>query len=148
MNFSSGPPNALLTALFGSGFGACNVSQGCSRIVLRDLATREFNAFLWFFLIAITGFLANKVVKLLRLWAKANCIPGPPSPSFYGHSKLISRENLTGQLNFFENLILVWLPRKLPVTQREIKVQWNIIELWMITLLVFLAFFRLFIEFT
>lgn len=75
-------------------------SEACNRVLLRDLANREFNAFLWFSLIAVTAFLLSRVVKLLCLWAKARSIPGPPCPSFYGHCKLISRENFTGPCSF------------------------------------------------
>lgn len=88
----------LLCALFPArfSFDACEESP---RIMLRDLAAREFNAFLWISLIAITAVLISKVFKLLRLWRKGNRIPGPPCPSFHGHGSLISRENLTGQFN-------------------------------------------------
>ncbi|KAF3434225.1 hypothetical protein FNV43_RR25328 [Rhamnella rubrinervis] len=124
MNSSHGAPNGLLTALFRSGSGGCSDSRECYRIVLRDLAAREFNAFLWFFLIAITAFLANKVVKLLRLWAKADCIPGPPCPSFHGHSKLISKENLTDFLSNshekYGSVVKLWLgPTQLLVSIKD-----------------------------
>lgn len=76
-----------------------------SKQLMKDLATREFNAFLWISLIAITALLLRKVVKLFRLWVQARNIPGPPCPSFYGHSNLISRENLIGMFLQF--------PRKL-----------------------------------
>lgn len=123
-----GAPNALLlTALFRSGSGGCGNSQGCYRIVLRDMAAREFNAFLWVFLIAVTAFLTSKVVKLLSLWAKANRIPGPPSPSFYGHSKLISRENLIGQsVRFSFDLLFVSRDNYQLLKNENKKVQWNL----------------------
>lgn len=95
---SSSPLGALFCALFPS----CD--SEIPRVLLRDLAAREFNAFLWISLIAITSLLIAKVFKLLRLWRRGNRIPGPPCPSFYGHRNLISRETLTGQLHFFHSL--------------------------------------------
>lgn len=77
--------------------GICN-SQETSQF-LRDFVAWEFNAFLWISLIAVTALLLRKVFKLFRLWAQARKIPGPPCNSFYGHSKLISRENLTGRFD-------------------------------------------------
>ena len=77
-------------------------SSNCnSQELLRDFATRELNAFLWISLIAITALLLRKVAKLFKLWAQARKIPGPLCSSFYGHSNLISRENLTGQFSIF-----------------------------------------------
>ncbi|KAJ7949409.1 putative Cytochrome P450 [Quillaja saponaria] len=81
--------------------------------LLRDLATREYNAFLWFALISITVLLLGEVVRLLRVWVKAKKIPGPPCPSFYGHCKLISRENFTDLLaeshEKYGSLVKLWL---------------------------------------
>ena len=77
-------------------------SSNCnSQELLRDFATRELNAFLWISLIAITALLLRKVAKLFKLWAQGRKIPGPLCSSFYGHSNLISRENLTGQFSLF-----------------------------------------------
>ncbi|KAH7536611.1 hypothetical protein FEM48_Zijuj03G0003100 [Ziziphus jujuba var. spinosa] len=128
MKPSFGASDSSLTALFWSGgSGGCvGDPQECSRIVLRDLATREFNAFLWLFLITITALLMRKVVKLLRLWFKGHRIPGPPCPSFFGHSKLISRENLTDYLSDvhekYGSAVKLWLgPTQLLVSIKDPK---------------------------
>ncbi|KAG5033420.1 hypothetical protein JHK85_017402 [Glycine max] len=63
--------------------------------LLRDFATREFNAFLWLCLVAVTTLLLRRLFNLFRLWHRAKTIPGPPSPSFFGHCKLFSRQNFT-----------------------------------------------------
>ncbi|XP_011655532.1 tabersonine 16-hydroxylase 1 isoform X1 [Cucumis sativus] len=98
-------------------------SQQKSRI-LRDFVTREVNAFLWFFLIAITAVLISKVVALFKLWSKAKLLPGPSCPSFYGHSKVISRRNLTDILydshKKYGPVIKLWLgPMQLLVSVKE-----------------------------
>ncbi|KAG7012844.1 Cytochrome P450 [Cucurbita argyrosperma subsp. argyrosperma] len=100
----------------------CNSDQN-SRI-LRDFVTREVNAFLWFSVIAITAVLINKVVALFRLWSKAKLLPGPPCPSFYGHSEVISRRNLTDLLNDshkqYGPVVKLWLgPMQLLVSVKE-----------------------------
>lgn len=68
--------------------------------LLMDYAVREINALLWLFLIVVTALLLQRIVALLRLWDTGRRIPGPPCPSFFGHSKLISAsgsgDNLTG----------------------------------------------------
>ncbi|XP_008231615.1 PREDICTED: alpha-humulene 10-hydroxylase-like isoform X1 [Prunus mume] len=99
-------------------------SEACNRVLLRDLANRELNAFLWFSLIGVTAFLLSRVVKLLCLWAKARSIPGPPCPSFYGHCKLISRENFTEVLSDlhkkYGSVVKLWLgPTKLLVSIKD-----------------------------
>ncbi|KAK7273750.1 hypothetical protein RIF29_14813 [Crotalaria pallida] len=73
----------------------CNTTATTSSELLRDFATREFNVFLWLSLIVITALLLRKLFTLFNLWFKAQYIPGPPSPSFFGHCHLISRQNLT-----------------------------------------------------
>ncbi|PON78176.1 Cytochrome P450, E-class, group I [Parasponia andersonii] len=103
----------LLSVLFPSRSNACANSDESPRVLLKDLVTREFNAFLWISLIAITVLLVRKVFKLLRLWSMASRIPGPPSPSFYGHCKLISSENLTDFLSNshekYGSVVRLWL---------------------------------------
>ncbi|RVW96978.1 hypothetical protein CK203_032278 [Vitis vinifera] len=90
---------------------------------LRDYAATQINAFLWISLIAVTLLLLRKLFKLFALWAKGSRISGLPCPSFYGHSKLISETNLTGEAWFTglcrflgiqvaEALGCVWLLRK------------------------------------
>ncbi|KAK7322559.1 hypothetical protein VNO77_25945 [Canavalia gladiata] len=66
--------------------------------LLRDFATREFNAFLWLFLVVITTLSLTKLFSLFNLWLRAKTIPGPPSPSFLGHCKLFSNKNFTDVL--------------------------------------------------
>uniref|UniRef100_A0A2N9GUD8 Uncharacterized protein n=1 Tax=Fagus sylvatica TaxID=28930 RepID=A0A2N9GUD8_FAGSY len=95
-----------------------------SKQLMKDLATREFNAFLWISLIAITALLLRKVVKLFRLWVQARNIPGPPCPSFYGHSNLISRENLIDVLSVahkkYGSVVRLWLgPTQLLVSIKD-----------------------------
>ncbi|XP_024021107.1 cytochrome P450 3A29 [Morus notabilis] len=113
----------LLCALFPArfSFDACEESP---RIMLRDLAAREFNAFLWISLIAITALLISEVFKLLRLWRKGKWIPGPPCPSFHGHGSLISRENLTDVLSEshenYGSVVKLWLgPTQLLVSIKD-----------------------------
>ncbi|KAB1226678.1 hypothetical protein CJ030_MR1G008473 [Morella rubra] len=102
--------------------GICN-SQETSQF-LRDFVAWEFNAFLWISLIAVTALLLRKVFKLFRLWAQARKIPGPPCNSFYGHSKLISRENLTEVLSAlhkeYGSVVKLWLgPTQLLVSMKD-----------------------------
>ncbi|XP_059460977.1 cytokinin hydroxylase-like [Corylus avellana] len=91
---------------------------------LADFVTREFNAFLWISLIAITALLLLKVLSLFILWARARSIPGPPCPSFYGHSKLITRQNLTEVLSVshkkYGSVVKLWLgPTQLLVSIKD-----------------------------
>ncbi|KAF8395641.1 hypothetical protein HHK36_019591 [Tetracentron sinense] len=94
----------------------------------RDYAAREINALLWISLILITALLLRKVTQLLRLWAKGRNIPGPPCPSFYGHSKLISGtksgENLNNFLSMshekYGSVVRLWLgPTQLLVSIKD-----------------------------
>ncbi|KAG7031903.1 Cytochrome P450 [Cucurbita argyrosperma subsp. argyrosperma] len=99
------------------------ISEEKSRI-LGDFVTREVNAFLWFSLIAITVVLIGKVVELFRLWSKAKQLPGPPSASFCGYSKVISRRNLTDLLydshKKYGPVVKLWLgPMQLLVSVKE-----------------------------
>ncbi|KAG6618183.1 cytochrome P450 72A397-like [Carya illinoinensis] len=120
---------AVPTAFLSSLLQTSNTKSGTrdsletSRL-LRDVATREFNAFLWFSLIAVTALLLRKVFNLFRLWAQARNIPGPPCTSFYGHSKLISRENLTEVLSVLHKkygpIVKLWLgPTQLLVSMKD-----------------------------
>lgn len=89
-----------------SGSSSYDCSLETSRF-LRDYAVWEINAFLWISLITITCLLSHKLFKLFKLWTQASKIPGPPSPSFYGHFNSISKQSLTGNnkqlLLFFKN---------------------------------------------
>uniref|UniRef100_A0A7N2LDD1 Uncharacterized protein n=1 Tax=Quercus lobata TaxID=97700 RepID=A0A7N2LDD1_QUELO len=89
-------PTTTFLAFLRHSSSSSSSENGNSQELLRDFATREFNAFLWISLIAITALLLRKVTKLFKLWAQARKIPGPLCSSFYGHSNLISRENLPG----------------------------------------------------
>ncbi|XP_058107367.1 uncharacterized protein LOC131250953 [Magnolia sinica] len=109
---------------------SCAVSQQgeFSLLIPKDYFVREINALLWFFLIAITSLLVRKIVLLIRFWAKARRIPGPPCPSFYGHSKLIagagSGHNLTDFLSKshekYGSIVRLWLgPTQLLVSVKD-----------------------------
>ncbi|KAF8009975.1 hypothetical protein BT93_J0834 [Corymbia citriodora subsp. variegata] len=92
--------------------------------LIRECAARELNAFLWISLIAFTAYLVGKVVKLARLWIGGSRIPGPPSPSFYGHRKLISKGNLVDYLSIFHEkygaVVKLWLgPTQLLVSIKD-----------------------------
>ncbi|KAL5799507.1 hypothetical protein ACOSQ4_032391 [Xanthoceras sorbifolium] len=91
---------------------------------LREYAQWEINAFLWISLITITYLLLDKVINLLRLWSHARKIPGPPSSSFCGHSRLLSRQSLTEVLaeshEKYGSVVKLWLgPTKLLVSVKE-----------------------------
>ncbi|KAL3717855.1 hypothetical protein ACJRO7_003059 [Eucalyptus globulus] len=92
--------------------------------LLRECAARELNAFLWISLIAVTAYLVGKVVRLARLWIGGSRIPGPPSSSFYGHCKLISRGNLVDVLSILHEkygaVVKLWLgPTQLLVSMKD-----------------------------
>lgn len=58
------------------------------------------------------------------LWIQAAKIPGPPSPSFFGHSQLFSRESLTGLLSDshdrYGSVVKLWLgPTQLLVSVKD-----------------------------
>ncbi|XP_057541104.1 uncharacterized protein LOC130818871 isoform X2 [Amaranthus tricolor] len=69
------------------------VSCNDSHQILRDYAIREINLLLWISFFGITVLLVRKIVLLLKLWSHGGRIPGPPSPSFYGHSVLLTGAN-------------------------------------------------------
>ncbi|XP_054815984.1 3,9-dihydroxypterocarpan 6A-monooxygenase-like [Prosopis cineraria] len=118
-------PSTFLGLLLQSLSSSCNRGgDGGSSQLLRDLVTREVNAFLWLALIVVTALLLRKVVRLFRLWLKARKIPGIPSPSFYGHCKLISRENFTDLLSEshkrYGPVVKLWLgPTQLLVSVKD-----------------------------
>lgn len=115
----------LLGFLFRSKLSSRHCGSGeYAQELIRECAARELNAFLWISLIAITAYLVGKVVKLVRLWIGGSRIPGPPSPSFYGHRKLISRENLVDVLSTLHEkygaVVKLWLgPTQLLVSIKD-----------------------------
>lgn len=126
-------PNSLLSYLLSSSeskyYGTC-YSEGSSGL-LKDYATREFNAFLWISLVTITALLLGKVFKLFRLWSKARRIAGPPCTSFFGHNNFGSRGNFIGQWSVIDVFIDVffvfvwfsfWLPGKWKRTCKLIRI--------------------------
>lgn len=86
-----------------------SISCDDSNQILRDYAIREINLLLWLSFIGITVLLLRKLIVLFKLWSHGSRIPGPPSPSFYGHSVLFTgtnpHENLSG-ISF--EFIFVW----------------------------------------
>ncbi|KAI9115215.1 hypothetical protein K1719_013534 [Acacia pycnantha] len=119
-------PSTFLGLLLQSLSSSCNRGGdgGGSSQLFRDLVTREVNAFLWLALIVVTALLLRKVVKLFLLWYKARSIPGIPSPSFYGHCKLISRDNFTDLLSEshkrYGPVVKLWLgPTQLLVSVKD-----------------------------
>ncbi|KAL7083781.1 hypothetical protein ACP275_14G183400 [Erythranthe tilingii] len=74
---------------------------------------RQLNAISWVSLITVTAFLLVKLSNIFGLWIKARPIPGPPSPSFYGHGHLITRSNLTDILykchKKYGRVVKLWL---------------------------------------
>ncbi|XVF00163.1 hypothetical protein REPUB_Repub03eG0261500 [Reevesia pubescens] len=100
-----------------------NYSPETSRF-LRDYAVWEINAFLWISLITITYLLTHKLFKLFKLWTQASKIPGPPSPSFYGHFNTISKQSLTELLSDshgeYGSVVKLWLgPTQLLVSIKD-----------------------------
>ncbi|OAY53340.1 cytochrome P450 734A1 [Manihot esculenta] len=119
-------PNSLLSYLLSSSeskyYGTC-YSEGSSGL-LKDYATREFNAFLWISLVTITALLLGKVFKLFRLWSKARRIAGPPCTSFFGHNNFGSRGNFIDLLselhNKYGSVFKLWLgPTQLLVSIKD-----------------------------
>ncbi|XP_022765704.1 11-oxo-beta-amyrin 30-oxidase-like [Durio zibethinus] len=103
--------------------GSCDFAPESSRF-LRYYAVWEINAFLWISLITITFLLANKLCKLFKLWSQACKIPGPPSPSFYGHFNTISKQSLTELLSDsheeYGSVVKLWLgPTQLLVSIKD-----------------------------
>ncbi|CAK8564919.1 unnamed protein product [Lathyrus sativus] len=92
--------------------------------LLRDFAAREFNAFLWLFLLVITSLLLTRLFNVFTLLYKARTIPGPPASSFFGHFKLLSEENFTDVLSKshekYGPVVKLWLgPTKLLVSVKD-----------------------------
>ncbi|KAG9454809.1 hypothetical protein H6P81_007713 [Aristolochia fimbriata] len=103
----------------------------------RDYAAREINVLLWISLIAITALLLRKIAALLNLWAKGQRIPGPPCPSFHGHSKLISgggsaekfSEFLFKSHEKYGSIVRLWLgPTQLLVSVRDLTLIKEVLE--------------------
>ncbi|OVA20676.1 Cytochrome P450 [Macleaya cordata] len=64
------------------------------------------------------------LIKLVKLWAKGSKLPGPPCPSFYGHSRLFSSENITDFLSKshekYGSIVRLWLgPTQLLVSIKD-----------------------------
>ncbi|XP_031494595.1 cytochrome P450 734A5-like [Nymphaea colorata] len=57
--------------------------------LLKSYAVRQVNALLWISLIVVTGLLVQRIARLLRFWCQGSRLPGPPCPSFYGHTREI-----------------------------------------------------------
>ncbi|GAB4827747.1 hypothetical protein Ancab_034633 [Ancistrocladus abbreviatus] len=98
------------------------------RQMIKEYAIREINLLLWVSFTAITILLLRKLVKLFRLWVKGSRIPGPPCPSFYGHSELFNgknpQENLSGLLLKshvrYGSIVKLWLgPSQLLVSVKD-----------------------------
>jgi hypothetical protein len=54
--------------------------------------------------------LVKRLFHIFTLLYKAKKIPGPPSSSFFGHYKLLSKQNFNGNLSSFPFLLLFfWL---------------------------------------
>ncbi|WJX36598.1 hypothetical protein P8452_24457 [Trifolium repens] len=92
--------------------------------LLRDFAIREFNAFLWIFLLVITTLLVKRLFNIFTLLYKAKQIPGPPSSSFFGHYKLLSKQNFNDVLSEshekYGPIVKLWLgPTKLLVSVKD-----------------------------
>ncbi|KAJ0976120.1 hypothetical protein J5N97_018085 [Dioscorea zingiberensis] len=125
-------PFTLLWSLFRTGGSSPSPASSCSDDAgsrfLRDYVARLTNAFLWFALISVTLLLARKLAQLVRLWTLGKRIPGPPAPSFFGHSKFFSSigsgGNFTGYLAKlhaeYGPIVRLWLgPTQLLVSVRE-----------------------------
>ncbi|XP_038691264.1 cytokinin hydroxylase-like isoform X1 [Tripterygium wilfordii] len=102
---------------------ACDCSDESTQL-LRDYATREFNALLWVALIASTAILLHMLFKLFALWFKARRIPGLPCPSFYGHRNLVTRQQLIEILSEsherYGPVVKLWLgPSQLLVSVKD-----------------------------
>ncbi|CAJ2638724.1 unnamed protein product [Trifolium pratense] len=92
--------------------------------LFRDFVTREFNAFLWVFLLVITTLLVKRLFDLFTLLYKARKIPGLPSSSFFGHYKLLSKQNFNDVLSEshekYGPIVKLWLgPTKLLVSVKD-----------------------------
>eukprot|EP00257_Ricinus_communis_P019690 XP_015578748.1 cytochrome P450 4X1 isoform X2 [Ricinus communis] len=100
-------------------YNSCDSMEN-SRMLLKDYATRELNAFLWISLITITALMLDKVFKLFRLWSKARAIAGPPCSSFFGHNNFGSRELLSELHDKYGSVLKLWLgPTQLLVSIKD-----------------------------
>lgn len=106
----------------------CDAESFDSQQIFRDYAIREINLLLWFSLFAVTALLLRKLLKLFKLWSYGGRIPGPPCPSFYGHSVLFtgtnSQESLTELLvkshEKYGSIVKLWMsPTQLLVSVKE-----------------------------
>ncbi|XP_050234602.1 cytochrome P450 71A20-like isoform X2 [Mercurialis annua] len=102
----------------------CSSTEDARMLLLKDYATREFNAFLWISLITVTALLLEKLYKLLRLWTKARAIPGPPCSSIFGHSNFGCREKFIELLSElhdnYGSVLKLWLgPTQLLVSIKD-----------------------------
>ncbi|XP_068660813.1 uncharacterized protein [Aristolochia californica] len=130
-------PSCLNSGLFSLGLkGSCELGRE-SGSFFRDYAAREINVLLWISLIATTALLLRKIATLLNLWAKGWKIPGPPCPSFHGHSKLISEtgsgENLNELLfkshKKYGSIVGLWLgPTQLLVSVKDLALIKEVLE--------------------
>ncbi|XP_068664011.1 cytochrome P450 734A1-like [Aristolochia californica] len=130
-------PSFLISGLSSVGFKDwCELCRE-SGSFFRDYAAREINVLLWISLIAITALLLRKIAALLNLWAKGRKIPGPPCPSFHGHSKLISGARSGENLNEFlfkshkkyGSIVGLWLgPTQLLVSVKDLTLIKEVLE--------------------
>ncbi|XP_052208056.1 cytochrome P450 72A397-like [Diospyros lotus] len=121
--------SVLRRLLFGSSSNSMDKADSCSaqselELLFREYANREINALLWIGLILVTALLLRKLAGLFRLWAKGRPIPGPPSPSFFGHSRLFSVADLTEFLSkshqIYGAVVKLWLgPTQLLVSIKD-----------------------------
>ncbi|KAI4370475.1 hypothetical protein MLD38_018826 [Melastoma candidum] len=93
-------------------------------LLLHDYASRELNAFLWLSLFLLTSLLLRQLLRVFRLWIHARLIPGPPSPSFFGHSHLLRHRNLPDVLaslhDKYGSVVKLWLgPAQLLVSIKD-----------------------------
>ncbi|KAH0468769.1 hypothetical protein IEQ34_002001 [Dendrobium chrysotoxum] len=96
---------------------------------MRDYTERGKNALLWVGLFSITFLLLQKLARLVRLWGQGSRIPGPPSPSFFGHSKLIADravgQNMIGYLSKMHEkygpIVRLWMgPTQMLISVKDI----------------------------
>ncbi|XP_021752623.1 cytochrome P450 4d2-like [Chenopodium quinoa] len=102
-------------------------SVSCNQM-LWDYAIREINFLLWLSFVGISAILLRKLFVLFKIWSYGSRIPGPPSPSFYGHSVLFaganSHQDLTDLLDKshkkYGSIIKLWLsPTQLLVSVKD-----------------------------
>ncbi|KAK9741898.1 hypothetical protein RND81_03G136300 [Saponaria officinalis] len=107
---------------------ACDADVLSSQEILKDYAIREINILLWFALFVITAVLLKKLFFVFKIWAYGCQIPGPPSPSFCGHSTLFCSSDSQFDLTEFlveshkkyGSMVRLWLsPTQLLVSIKE-----------------------------